>query len=287
MAAVPVVIEGMAEDHDPTRDPKGEAAMLPVARTILREWMRSERGFEAVGQKAIGLAADAAARLSRPSPVGTEAVLAEVEGLADSLGARPRPRRRWWSAEPVVAAPADEQFAALAGRIDRQRDETMRAGIVLAADRTRFEAAEAALVDALRLLDALDVAVEAAMRELRGADPAQAQRLQEKGTPALLERRRDLLTQLAVSRQGLMTLDLLLANQTALGGALERARTAMQIGLAARRALAQGQAVSRQTAALTQMAGAAGDGSDHARRMLADAVAQARRAIAGVAEPRQ
>lgn len=129
--------------------------MLPVGRTVPREWMPRYRGLNAVGHTTVAMATDTIPRLSRPTPGGTEAVLSNVKRIAE------RPA----IAAPAPVPPAQGQFDALAGRIDRQRDETMRAGIILTSDRARFAAAEAALVDVLDV--AADADAQAARRRSR------------------------------------------------------------------------------------------------------------------------
>ena len=283
----------MSRDDDRSRNvaPESARAVQQSARDLLRRWMRDyddgiERGFDGLGRDAIRHASDTAARLSRPdSAVSAAAVLKEVEALAESLQGPAGSRRRWWPSRPAIP-PKEDRFEAIVQNIDRQRDEAARATILLRTDRARFTEAEAGLTDMLQLLQALHAAVEAAVREVRGQDPARASRLQDEASMTLLERERDLTTQLAVTRQGLMTLDVLIANQTALDAALERARTAtvsaLRVAVAARRATAQSREVAGQAEVLARMAAAADDpaaSTDHARRMLDDAVAQARAAL--------
>ncbi|MFX7784317.1 hypothetical protein ABTJ92_19020, partial [Acinetobacter baumannii] len=62
--------------------------------------------------------------------------------------------------------------------------------------------------------------IESAARELRVEQPERAAAVQDRGSAILLEREQALLTQQAIHRQAVMTLDLLIANQTVLDKAI-------------------------------------------------------------------
>lgn len=180
-----------------------------------------------------------------------------------------------------------EGFGKLVERLERERDDIARQMILLTSDRARFSDADRTLEAALGLIRALGPVLEAAAREVRNQNPTRASRLAQHGAVTLPEREQAVLTQLAINRQAILTLDLLIANQATLERALEQARmatlSALQVASAARRATIEGAALARQSAALAQTAQAAekqNGGTAQARRMLEDAVAQARAAIA-------
>lgn len=259
-----------------------ERALQPVARDLLRRWMRDTDvdGLRSVGRTAIHASTEATAQLA--ALFGGDSgghVLDEVDRLATRLIAPPVESGRWWRRRKPLAPepPSSEALAPLIAQLDRQRDEGARRTISITTAKARLRAAEQALEDAVHLVRALGPAIEAAVREIRGDDPARAAMLHERGAATLLERRQAILTQLAVHRQAVMTLDLLAANQQALNSALEQARTAtlsaLQVGMAARRA-------TSEAAALDISAGAA-----EARRMLADALGRARTALQEMAPP--
>lgn len=274
--------------------PDREQAMRAGAREHLRAWMRpgGSIALERIGRDAIRDAADATARTSRSvEPAATEGILADIERFAAALTEPPKARTRWWSAcRPNAEPPTKLDLAALIERLDRQRDILTRRMISLQTDRQRFTILDAALEDAVHLIRAFGPVVEAAVRELRAEGGNEAARIEAEASLALLERQRAVLTQLAVHRQAIMTLDMIISNETTLSAALEQARTAtvsaLQVAIAARRAAADGTLIVRKGAALAQAidrasTGTAG-GSGHAQRMLEDALTQARTAIAAM-----
>lgn len=276
--------------------PDREQALRAVAREHLRAWMRpgGSIALERIGRDAIRDAADATARTSRSvEPASTEGILADIERFAAALTEPPKARTRWWSSRrPEADPPTASDLAALIERLDRQRDVLTRRMISLQTDRQRFVVLDAALEDAVHLIRAFGPVVEAAVQELRVQGGGEAARIEAETAAALLDRQRAVLTQLAVHRQAIMTLDMIISNETTLSAALEQARTAtvsaLQVAMAARRAAADGTLIARQGAALAQTidrarAGKAG-GSEHARRMLEDALTQARTAIAAMSD---
>jgi len=279
-----------------SNSPDREQAMRAAAREHLRAWMRpgGSIALERIGRDAIRDAADATARTSRSvEPASTEGILADIERFAAALTEPPKARTRWWSARrPEADPPTASDLATLIERLDRQRDVLTRRMISLQTDRQRFTILDAALEDAVHLIRAFGPVVEAAVRELRAEGGNEAARIEAEASLALLKRQRAVLTQLAVHRQAIMTLDMIISNETTLSAALEQARTAtvsaLQVAMAARRAAADGTLIARQGAALAQTidrasAGNAG-GSEHAKRMLEDALTQARTAIAAMSD---
>ncbi len=254
-----------------------ERALRPVARDVVRAWLRDANAgaLDRVGHTAIADAADSAAYLAKLGPgLATAPVLDDIERVATALGAPAPPPPRWWSWQRPSAAPAldTDSFARLVERLDHQRDEGARRILTLDTVRNRFAQADRALEDAIHLIRALIPAIDAAVRELRGDDPGRAAALKERADATLLERQQAVLTQWAINRQAVLTIDLLTANQQRLNAALEQARTAtlsaVQVAIAARRATADAATPTGDTAA--------------AHRMLSAALEQARSAVLGM-----
>ncbi len=247
------------------------------AREVFRRWMRDIDGDELnrVGSVAILQSADSVGQFANMARgPSAEMVLLEVEKFAIRLTvpATPPPRWRWFRKSGRTDGLPPYAIAALIHQLDRRRDDGTRRIISLKTVRTRLEQSELALQDALHLIDALELTVEAGTRELRVANPERAAAVWECGSAMLIERRRAVLTQSSIHRQSMMTLDLLMANQQTLNAALEQTRTitlsALQVASAAKRATADA-TVLRADATSAQV-----------RRTLYDALEQARNALA-------
>jgi|GEM_PF-2404681 len=203
------------------------------------------------------------------------------------LGAPIEPRRRSLfkpagSSDPDVQA----RIEALVETIDGERDDVARSLITIETDSKKLRAAADELDEALQLIRACGVAVDAAGRELMFDQPARAGFLCDTARARLLAREQDVASQAAVTRQGVLTLQLLIDGQNALVQALTRARdtsiAALRTAIAARRAITESQDMTRQADALERTVRAAGDAPvarGDLQRVLDDAVDQARRAI--------
>ncbi|MDF0487214.1 toxic anion resistance protein [Sphingomonas sp. H39-1-10] len=276
--------------------PERDRDVRAEARLILRQWLASAEdavlsAIDALGRQAIAAAAEASGRLERG--VGTTAAaeqgLQTLQTLALSI-AEPPPKPAWslfpGRAVAETPTPPAARIEALVDTLARERDSLTRARIMIDTDRARLRAAAEALDEAIELIRACARAVESAAREIALDRPDRARFLRGPAAERLLAREQDVLTQAAVTQQGILTLDLLANSQDALAQALDRARetsiAALRTALAARRAVAGSEALSRQAAALERTADAARDAptaGDALHRALDDAIAQARRAI--------
>ncbi|SDA14157.1 toxic anion resistance protein [Sphingomonas sp. NFR15] len=276
--------------------PERDRDVRAEARLILRQWLASAEdavlsAIDALGRQAIAAAAEASGRLERG--VGTTAAaeqgLQTLQTLAQSI-AEPPPKPAWslfpGRAVAETPTPPAARIEALVDPLARERDSLTRARIMIDTDRARLRAAAEALDGAIELIRACAKAVESAAREIARDRPDRAHFLRGPAAGRLLAREQDVLTQAAVTQQGILTLDLLANSQDALAQALDRARetsiAALRTALAARRAVAGSEALSRQAAALERTADAARDAptaGDALHRALDDAIAQARRAI--------
>jgi hypothetical protein len=270
--------------------PFSAADVRAEARAVLRLWLAMDDAgvlvqVDALGRRAIGAAAEASARLDRgvSASRSTQASLAALQALARRVEAPPA-ATSFFHRKPTAEPPID--VAALVDSLERERDAVALTLIGLETDRTRLVAAAETLDAALALVRACGAAAEAAARELAIDRPERARFLRETVTERLLAREQDILTQAAVTEQGVLTLGLIAQSQRALAETLARARdtsiAALRTAIAARQAMAGSRALTEQTAALDRTVGAAQDaGRDtrDVRRILDDALAQARAAI--------
>ncbi|WP_419724233.1 toxic anion resistance protein [Sphingomonas sp. HT-1] len=291
--------------HTPVKDPQKEQSLPSApsgpeetfreqARRLLRQWLASNDNvlldsIDTLGRRAVSGASEASRRLDRTISFGQSAAssLDDLQALMADLGAPAQPRRRsLFKAAPKNHADPQTRLEALVESLDRERDNVARSLITIESDSTKLRAAAAELDDALALIRACAAAVDAAGRELMFDQPTRARFLCDTARTRLLSREQDVATQLAVTQQGILTLQLLIDGQHALAQALGRARdtsiAALRTAIAAQRALTQSQDMARQAEALERTARAAEEAPatrGDFQRVLDDAVDQVRRAI--------
>lgn len=171
-----------------------------------------------------------------------QTIIADVERSIAAWDAPPPPRFPWLRGRQQTApglSPKD--INTLVMRLDAERDESTRRMIFLTSARDRLAKATDGLEQALTTVELLRPMIESAARELRVEQPERAAAMQDRGSAILLEREQALLTQQAIHQQAVMTLDLLIANQTVLDKAIIQARTAtlsaLQVAMAARQVM--------------------------------------------------
>lgn len=218
------------EEPPPSRP--GPARSDPErARDLIRTWLRTGRDdvLRGIGRDAVRAAADAVGRLA-PDTGRTDAggALADLERAVAVLSRSHADRSpRWWNGlRPRRTPPSTVDVAALLDGLGRQADATALEAIRLNGERDRIRSARAGLEEVVGLVRAVEAGAEAAARELAGSDPDRAAAVRSEAAPILLEREKAVLTQLAVTDQALLAVDMLLGNQTAAADALESARTA-------------------------------------------------------------
>jgi uncharacterized protein YaaN involved in tellurite resistance len=266
----------------------------PAARQLLRQWLGSSEAealssVDALGRSAIRAAAQAAERLDRGTAMAASAdgVLHELQMLAEAYAPAEPPRRRLRLFPRAQAErPVRPDLNALVAKLERERDNVAHGLITIDTDRSRLQDSEAGLEEAIQLIRACAVAIEAAARELAGDRPERAGFLRDGIAPRLLAREQDVLTQLAVTRQGVLALQLVSDGQRALGQAIDRARetsvAALRTAMAARQAVDGSRDLLQQADALDRTMDAArgtGAADRDVDRAVADAVDQVRRAI--------
>ena len=271
--------------------PASQSDARAEARLALRQWLAADDAtvlarVDALGRQAIAAAADASARLDRGVTANrsAQASLSALQALIVRVDAPP-PQASFFRRRVQAGPPID--IATLVETLDREGDAVALSLIGIDTDLKRLSAAAAGLDGALALVSACGGAVEAAARELAIDSPERARFLREAVAERLLAREQDLLTQAAVTQQGVLTLGLIAESQRTLADTLARARdtgiAALRTAIAARQAIAGSQRLAEQTAALDRTvyaARAAGGDARDVRRILDDALTQAQAAIA-------
>jgi hypothetical protein len=267
-----------------------------VARQTVRGWLSDPTTaaeiIAALGRSAIEAAAETSRRLAalHPAPADARGVLDMLQRLAEHATAQPP---RGWRPFRKAPVPVDleAELATVVQRLEDARDGLIRTATRLAGELDRITSADARLEEAVYLVRAIEAGVDAAVRELNANDPMRAQALRGAIGGGLDERLGDLLTQLAVTRQARLSLQLIRDGNDALSGAIERARSTMVAALRtaglAVRAASEGERLQAQAAALDRSAtgaAAARPARDAGvRRALDDAIAQVAAAQAAAA----
>ncbi|WP_375243512.1 toxic anion resistance protein [Sphingomonas parapaucimobilis] len=217
-----------------------------AAREIVRRWVRdaSDVILDRIGEGAMCASSDATAHLSAlVEGRSAQTIIAHVERSIAAWDAPPPPPRFPWLRGRQQTAPglSPKDIDTLVMRLDAERDESTRRMILLTSARDRLAKATGGLEQALTTIELLRPMIESAARELRVEQPERAAAMQDRGSAILLEREQALLTQQAIHQQAVMTLDLLIANQTVLDKAIVQTRTAtlsaLQVAMAARQVM--------------------------------------------------
>lgn len=269
---------------DRTRD------LRETARGVVRGWLaladpaRIGDEIGSIGAQAIAAASDNSRRLPAALPPQAEAsaVLEALRRLAE--GTVPQPPARGWRMfqRPPPPIDVEAELGVIVAQLEEQRDRLMLAAVRIASERERIADADRRLEEAAHLIQTLIAGADAAAREVGSGDPVRAAALRGSVTEKLHERLRDVLTQLAVARQGRLSLQIIRDGHETLAGAIDRARSTMVAALRtatlAQRAMSEGQRLNEEAAALdrtAEVAGSAGsERSEAVRRALNDAIAQ-------------
>lgn len=217
-----------------------------AAREIVRRWVRdaSDVILDRIGEGAMRASSDATAHLpALAKGRSAQTIIADIERSIAAWDTPPPPPRFPWLRGRQQTAPSLSRtnIDTLVMRLDAERDESTRQMILLTSARDRLARAAGGLEQALTTIELLRPTIDAAARELRVEQPERAAAVQDRGSCILLEREQALLTQQAIHQQAVMTLDLLIANQTVLDKAIVQARTAtlsaLQVAMAARQVM--------------------------------------------------
>ncbi len=146
---------------------------------------------------------------------------------------------------------AQKQLDAIIRALDSGQDELRKDNAAIEQEKANLWAAMGKLTEYATLAKALDGAVSAKIDQLRGANPQAADALTSDALFPIRQRQQDLLTQLAVSVQGYLALDLVRKNNIELIKGVDRAQNTTVAAL--RTAVIVAQALANQKLVLDQI----------------------------------
>jgi uncharacterized protein YaaN involved in tellurite resistance len=146
---------------------------------------------------------------------------------------------------------AQGHIQSILGRLDSGKKELHLDNAAIDTERQKLWAAMGELEQMIHIAKALDGRLEAKALELDSSDPAKAKALRESALFYVRQRTQDLLTQMAVSVQGYLALDLVKKNNIELIKGVDRASTTT-VG-ALRTAVTVAQAMTNQKLVLQQI----------------------------------
>ena len=146
---------------------------------------------------------------------------------------------------------AQKQLDAIISALVSGEDALMRDNAAIEQERADLWKTTERLNEYVTLAAALDTATSASIEEVRVTDPARAQALTSDALFAIRQRRQDLTTQIAVSVQAYLALDVIRKNNLELIKGVERAKTTTVAAL--RTAVVVAQALENQRLVLDQI----------------------------------
>jgi uncharacterized protein YaaN involved in tellurite resistance len=146
---------------------------------------------------------------------------------------------------------AQGHIAAILQRLESGKKELLLDNAAIDTERQKLWAAMGELEQMIHIAKTLDARLEAKALELDPVDPAKAKALRESALFYVRQRTQDLLTQMAVSVQGYLALDLVKKNNVELVKGVERASTTTVAAL--RTAVTVAQAMTNQRLVLGQI----------------------------------
>ncbi len=277
--AVPVVTPEKAsglvplEDEQKTKlDAKAESFVADLVAQDVNspEFGKRVDQLSTMGQNEIRDAAGQSNRfLDRPvramdkeSGVGTD--LAELRRTVEDLDPSSRgdltSRRRLFGIIPFgnklrtyfdSYSSAQSHIAAILARLQGGKDELLKDNAAISVERQQLWAAMGRLEQMIHVSKALDAKLEATAYDLDATDPAKAKAIRETALFYIRQRTTDLLTQMAVTVQGYLALDLVKKNNQELVKGVDRASTTTVSAL--RTAVTVAQAMANQRLVLDQI----------------------------------
>ena len=142
-------------------------------------------------------------------------------------------------------------IASILTRLAGGKDELLKDNAAIATERQSLWAAMGRLEQMIHVSKALDAKLEAKANEIETSDPAKAKAIRETALFYVRQRTTDLLTQMAVSVQGYLALDLVKKNNVELMKGVDRASTTTVSAL--RTAVTVAQALTNQKLVLEQI----------------------------------
>jgi uncharacterized protein YaaN involved in tellurite resistance len=146
---------------------------------------------------------------------------------------------------------AQGHISSILARLTSGKDELLKDNAAIDVERQSLWAAMHRLEQMIHISKALDVALEHKAYELEAGEPAKAKALRENALFYVRQRTTDLLTQMAVSVQGYLALDLVKRNNIELMKGVDRASTTTVSAL--RTAVTVAQALTSQKLVLSQI----------------------------------
>jgi len=146
---------------------------------------------------------------------------------------------------------AQSHIATILARLASGKDELLKDNAAIDVERQALWAAMQRLEQMIHISRALDTGLEQKSLELDTLDPGKAKALRENALFAIRQRSQDLLTQMAVSVQGYLALDLVKKNNIELMKGVDRASTTTVAAL--RTAVTVAQAMTNQKLVLGQI----------------------------------
>lgn len=146
---------------------------------------------------------------------------------------------------------AQSHIAAILGRLAKGKDELLMDNAAISVERQKLWAAMGRLEQMIHMSKALDQRLEDKAAELDATDPAKAKAIRETALFYVRQRTQDLLTQMAVTVQGYLALDLVKKNNVELIKGVDRASTTTVSAL--RTAVTVAQALTNQKLVLEQI----------------------------------
>jgi uncharacterized protein YaaN involved in tellurite resistance len=146
---------------------------------------------------------------------------------------------------------AQSHIASILTRLQSGKDELLKDNAAISVERQSLWAAMGRLEQMIHVSKALDAKLEAKAFELETSDPAKAKAIRETALFYVRQRSTDLLTQMAVTVQGYLALDLVKKNNVELVKGVDRASTTTVSAL--RTAVTVAQAMTNQRLVLEQI----------------------------------
>jgi uncharacterized protein YaaN involved in tellurite resistance len=146
---------------------------------------------------------------------------------------------------------AQSHIASILARLQGGKDELLKDNAAISVERQTLWAAMGRLEQMIHVSKALDAKLEAKAYELDATDPAKAKAIRETALFYVRQRTTDLLTQMAVTVQGYLALDLVKKNNQELVKGVDRASTTTVSAL--RTAVTVAQAMANQRLVLDQI----------------------------------
>jgi len=146
---------------------------------------------------------------------------------------------------------SQQHIASILTRLASGKDELLKDNAAIATERQSLWAAMGRLEQMIHVSKALDAKLEAKANEIETSDPVKAKAIRETALFYVRQRTTDLLTQMAVSVQGYLALDLVKKNNVELMKGVDRASTTTVSAL--RTAVTVAQALTNQKLVLEQI----------------------------------